>query len=96
MLSRDEVLHVAKLARIALSQEEKRKFQKELSAILDFVKKLKEVDVSGVEPSFHSIPLKNVMREDEAKPKTKEEVKKLIKLMPETRDDYLKVKSVFE
>lgn len=95
MLSRKEVLHVAKLARTALSEKEEEKFQKELSSILDFVEKLKEVDIAGSDPTFHSLPLKNVMREDTAKPKSKEEVKKLIKLMPETKDGFLKVKSVF-
>jgi aspartyl-tRNA(Asn)/glutamyl-tRNA(Gln) amidotransferase subunit C len=96
MLSKQEVQHVSKLARIALSSKEEEKFQKELSSILDFVEKLKEVDIAGAELTFHSIPLKNIMREDRVEPKTKEEVKKIIKLMPKTENSYLKVKSVFE
>lgn len=95
MLSKKEVQHVAKLARIALSPEDEKKFQKELSSILDWVEKLKEVQVEKVEPSFHSLPLKNVMREDEPFPKEEKEVEKIIKLMPEREGDYLKVKSVF-
>lgn len=95
MISKKQVLHIAKLARIALSSREEEKYQKELSSILDFVDKLKEVDVGRVEPTFHSLLLKNVMREDEARPKPREETQRLRALMPETKDDFLKVKAVF-
>jgi aspartyl-tRNA(Asn)/glutamyl-tRNA(Gln) amidotransferase subunit C len=95
MISKEEVKHIAKLARIALSQKEEEKFQKELSSILDFIGKLKEVDISNVKPTFHSIPLKNITREDRTKPLSKKEVQKLIKLMPETKEGFLKIKSVF-
>jgi len=84
MISKEEVKHIAKLARLGLTEEEIEKFQKELSAILDYIEKLKEVDIEGVEPMSHSIKLENVTRQDAAHPFTK----RLI-------DGHLKVKSVF-
>lgn len=93
MFSIQKVQHVAQLARIALTSKEEKKFQKELSSILNFVKKLKEADVVEVNPVFYSVCFQNVMQEPEVENKTK--VKKLISLMPETKENYLKVKKVF-
>ena len=52
MLSKEEVNHIAKLARLSLNKEETDKLQAELSSILDYIEKLKEVDVDGVEPPY--------------------------------------------
>lgn len=94
MLSKEEVEHIAKLARLGLSKKEIAKFQKELSSILDYIEKLKEVDVSGVEPTSHSVLVENVMRKDRpARPKA---ARKLMELAPETKDGYLKVKSILK
>ncbi len=60
-----DVAYVAKLARIALSGEETRLFQEQLSQVLAHAEKLREVDVSGVEVTTHAIPVVNVFREDE-------------------------------
>lgn len=95
MLSKKEVQHIAKLARLGLREKEIEKFQKELSLILDYVEKLKEVDIEGVEPTSHSILVENVMRKDEEGKKQITINKKLMELAPETKDGYLKVKSVF-
>ena len=94
MITKEEVKHIAKLARLGLTSEEIEKLQKELSSILDYIEKLKEVDISGVEPTSHSIEMENVMREDEEKGKLKTKNKKLLELVPETKDGYLKVKSI--
>ncbi|NCO80265.1 Asp-tRNA(Asn)/Glu-tRNA(Gln) amidotransferase subunit GatC [bacterium] len=94
MISEEEVQHIAKLARLGLTEKELGRFQKELSAILNYIEKLKEVDISGVEPTSHSIEMENVMREDEEKGKLKTKNKKLLELVPETKDGYLKVKSI--
>jgi len=64
MIDKQTVEHVAKLARVNLTEEEIRKFSKEFSDILDLFSSLKDVDTKGVEPSFHPIKLKNVLRED--------------------------------
>ncbi len=97
MISKKEVKHVAKLSRFGLTEKEIKKYQKELSSILDYIEKLKEVDVSKIKPTSHSIEIENVMREDIEKSKIKnQKPKKLLKLAPETKGDYLKVKSIFK
>jgi aspartyl-tRNA(Asn)/glutamyl-tRNA(Gln) amidotransferase subunit C len=95
MLSKEETIHIAKLARLGLSEAEIERYQKDLSSILDYIEKLKGVDVEGVKPFTHPVELSNVTRSDEAKPWGKEQVKKLQELMPDKKDGYLKVKSVF-
>lgn len=65
MISIKDVEHVAKLARLELSEEEKTKFAKQLGDILENFNQLKELDTTGVEPMFHALPITNVMREDE-------------------------------
>jgi len=62
------VEYVAHLARLELTSEEKRKIGEQLSQVLDYIEKLKEVDVSGVEPTAHAFPLVNVTRPDEVRP----------------------------
>jgi aspartyl-tRNA(Asn)/glutamyl-tRNA(Gln) amidotransferase subunit C len=64
MISKEKVKRIAKLARLALSEKEVENYQKELSKILEYIEKLKEVDVSKIEPVFHPLKIKNVMRED--------------------------------
>ena len=59
-----DVAYVAKLARINLTDEETRTFQKQLGDVLKYVEKLRGVDVSGVEASAHAVPMFNVFRED--------------------------------
>ncbi len=66
-LSRDDVLKLAALARISLSEEEVDAFAGELSAILGYVEQLSSVDVSGLEPTNQVTGLTNVMRKDEVK-----------------------------
>jgi aspartyl-tRNA(Asn)/glutamyl-tRNA(Gln) amidotransferase subunit C len=63
-ISREEVEHVAWLARIELSEEEKRLFTEQFNQILDFFKKIDEVDTEGVPPTYHVLDLINVYRED--------------------------------
>ncbi len=94
MISKEEVRHIAKLARLGLTEKEIAKYQKELSLILDYFEKLKEVNISGIEPTSHSIKVENVMRQDEARGKGTS--KKLIDLAPDKKEDYLKVKSIFK
>jgi aspartyl-tRNA(Asn)/glutamyl-tRNA(Gln) amidotransferase subunit C len=67
-ISRDEVLHVAKLARLALTEEEVERFRGQLSAILDAVGKVSELDLTGVAPTAHPLDLVNVLAEDEPSP----------------------------
>ena len=63
-----EVEHVAKLAQLRLSEAEKEKMAMELGVILEFIDQLKKVNVDGIEPTSHALPLVNVTRKDETKP----------------------------
>src|SRR5947199_10591710 len=59
-----DVAYVARLARINLSEEEANAFQKQLGDVLDYVEKLRQADVTGVEAAAHALPIFNVFRED--------------------------------
>jgi len=63
-----DVQDVAHLARLALSPDEERKIGAQLGSVLEYIEKLKEVDVTGVEPTAHAFPLVNVTRPDECRP----------------------------
>jgi len=67
-ISKEQVEHVARLARLALTEEEVERFQEQLSAILEAVGKVGELDLSGVEPTSHLVDLVNVFAEDEPRP----------------------------
>jgi aspartyl-tRNA(Asn)/glutamyl-tRNA(Gln) amidotransferase subunit C len=64
-ISREEVLHVARLARLALTDEEVERFRDQLSAILEAVGKVSELDLEGVPPTSHPLDLVNVLAADE-------------------------------
>jgi aspartyl-tRNA(Asn)/glutamyl-tRNA(Gln) amidotransferase subunit C len=68
MAEQINVEYVAHLARLELTPEEKKKIGAQLGNVLDYIEKLKEVDVSGVEPTAHAFPLVNVTRPDEIRP----------------------------
>jgi aspartyl-tRNA(Asn)/glutamyl-tRNA(Gln) amidotransferase subunit C len=68
MISRQEVEQVARLARLHLSEEELERMREQLDAILAYIDKLRELDVEGVAPTSHAVPLVNVMRDDENTP----------------------------
>jgi aspartyl-tRNA(Asn)/glutamyl-tRNA(Gln) amidotransferase subunit C len=67
-ISRDKVVHVARLARLALTEEELDRFAGQLDAILEAVGKVSELDLSDVEPTLHPLALSNVRAEDEPRP----------------------------
>ncbi len=67
-ISREEVLHVARLARLALTDEEAERLGAQLNAILEAVGKVAELDLEGVEPTAHPLELVNVWAEDEPRP----------------------------
>ena len=90
-LSTDDVLKLARLARLDLSDEEIKRYAKELTAILHYVEQLQAVDVSGLEPTNQVTGLTNVMRKDKVvdygyAPK------ELLKNVPNVQDDHIKVK----
>jgi aspartyl-tRNA(Asn)/glutamyl-tRNA(Gln) amidotransferase subunit C len=68
MLDRDQVLHVARLARLELSDEEVERMATELSKVLDHIDKIRELDLRGVAPTSHVVDVVNVLRTDEPEP----------------------------
>lgn len=99
MISKQDVQHIAKLARLGLKESEIKKFQKELSSILDYFAILNEANVSGVELIFHPTEYfvgekKEILREDKEKPQTVEVVDKLIESAPDKKKGHIKVKAI--
>jgi aspartyl-tRNA(Asn)/glutamyl-tRNA(Gln) amidotransferase subunit C len=68
MIDRDQVVHVARLARLELGEEELERMAGELSAILEHVERISSLDLDGVEPTSHVVALENVLRPDEPRP----------------------------
>ncbi|WP_025026130.1 Asp-tRNA(Asn)/Glu-tRNA(Gln) amidotransferase subunit GatC [Caldalkalibacillus mannanilyticus] len=91
-MTKKEVEHVAHLARLSLSEEEKETFTKHLDSILTFAKKLDELDTEGVEPTSHVLPLHNVVRKDEVKPSLP--VTEALKNTADHEENQVKVPSV--
>ena len=74
MLERDQVLHVARLARLELAEEEVERMRLELSKVLDHIEKIGELDdLDGVQPTSHVVALENALREDEPRPSLRRE-----------------------
>lgn len=97
MISANEVKHVAHLARIELTPEEEQKFAEDLSAILQFVEKLNEVDTTGIEPMTGGTTKENAIRADEQIDKSLEgKTNDLMEAVPEKTGEWVKVKTVFE
>ena len=93
-LSRDEVMHVARLARLAMTDDEVDRFGAQLSAILDHAARVSEVAADDVPPTSHALPLSNVFREDvagECLPQSK-----ALSTAPETEDGRFKVPRIIE
>lgn len=93
-LSREEVQHVAQLARLDFSDEEEQRMAAEMSQILDYVEKLDELDTSGVPPMSHVLDVTNVFRDDEIESRIDRE--QALEPAPETDDGYFQVPQVIE
>jgi aspartyl-tRNA(Asn)/glutamyl-tRNA(Gln) amidotransferase subunit C len=86
--------HVAHLARLALTSEEKAKFATQLGDVLAYIEQLKKVDVSGVEPTAHAFPVYNVWADDVAQPGLP--VEAALKNAPAQRNNMIVVPKVVE
>ncbi len=92
MLTKEEVAKVAVLARISLTEAEVEKFQHDLSAVLDYVAELNQVNIDGVEEVSQVTGLVNVQRDDVAV--VFEDLQAITSQAPETKDGYYKVKAI--
>ncbi|MEI6597066.1 MAG: Asp-tRNA(Asn)/Glu-tRNA(Gln) amidotransferase subunit GatC [bacterium] len=95
-LSKDEIQHIAKLARLELTEAELKKYGGQLSAVLNYIDQLKEVNVKGVEPTAQVTGLENVLRSDEIKNWDEKEIETALKDAPEREDRFIKVKRIIE
>ncbi len=91
-ISIEEVEHIAKLARLRLTEEEKIRFQVELGKILEYFDQLKKLDTENVPPMTHAVPIENVLREDQVKPSLP--VEEALQNAPEKKDSYFQVPKV--
>jgi aspartyl-tRNA(Asn)/glutamyl-tRNA(Gln) amidotransferase subunit C len=92
MLSRDQVLHVARLARLELTEDEQERMSEELSKVLDHIEKIAELgDLDDVEPTSHVVAVENVLRADEPRPSLPRDV--VLDTAPAVADDGFSVPS---
>ena len=91
MIDRDQVLHVARLARLRLSEEEIGRMSSELSSVLDHIEKINELDLEGTQPTTHVIELENVLRADEPRPSWPRE--RVLEQAPDPDDGAFRVPS---
>ena len=93
-ISREEVLHIARLARVALTEEEIDRYSEQLSNLLDHFAVLQQVDTTGVPPTAQSIDLRSVMREDAVRPSLSPD--DVLANAPHREEDSFRVKPVLE
>jgi len=93
-IDQEQVKKVAKLSRLQLSEEEVKEFAGQLSAILDYMEKLNELDTTNVEPLAHCLPITNVFRADEVKESLGTE--KTLANAPQRDGDFFKVPKILE
>jgi len=94
MIDKEQVKHIAKLARLRLKEDEVAKYQQDLSEILDYFSILKKVNTEGTEPMTHSIHHENVAREDVPVRERPDVIYRMIQLVPFVKDGFLKVKAI--
>lgn len=93
-ITKVEVEHVARLARLELTEEEKARMLAQLDSILRYMEKLNELDTRGVEPTSHVLPIVNVMREDELRPSLSQE--EALANAPDRYDVFFRVPKIIE
>lgn len=93
-LSRDEVKHIAELAKLNLTADEETLYQEQLSAILDYAGRLNTLDVEAIPPTATVLPLRSIMRPDEARPSLP--VEQILANAPARSNDSFEVSAVLE
>lgn len=93
-LSREDVEKIANLARLELTDEEKKLYQEQLSAVLAYAERLNELDIARVPPTASAVPLTNVMREDEVQPSMA--LEDTLFNAPDSGLDQFKIQAVFD
>lgn len=89
-----DVAYIANLARLELSEDERARYQEQLGSVLDYMKQIDSIDVSGIEPMAHASPVFDVMREDEARDSMPRE--DVLRNAPQVMNDQFAVTKVVE
>ena len=95
-LTKQEIEHIANLARLKLTDKEIKKYGDQLSGVLSYIDQLKEVNTDDVEPTAQVTGLTNVLRDDKVRVWDKEETKEALEQAPEFEDNQVKVKRVLD
>src|SRR5438093_833295 len=95
ILKKEDILHLAKLANLTISEEKITKFQNQLSEIIDYFNKLKEIDTEKVEPTNQVTGLQNVLREDVTSKERILHQEEALKNAPKKKNGYFQVKAIF-
>ncbi|KIL48176.1 Asp-tRNA(Asn)/Glu-tRNA(Gln) amidotransferase subunit GatC [Jeotgalibacillus soli] len=93
-ITKDEVKHVAHLARLSITEEEAEKFAGQLGAIITFAEQLNELDTTNVPPTTHVLDMKNIMREDKSVDGLP--LEDVLKNAPDHQDGQVKVPTILE
>ncbi len=93
-LTPEEVTHIARLARVGLSEDDVSRFQDQLSQILDYFQRLQEADTENIPPTAHTLAMHNVMRDDEPRPSFDKE--DILANAPRREGDHFRVRAVLE
>lgn len=93
-ITKREVEHIAMLARLELSEEEKDLFTNQLNSILTYIEKLNELDTKDVEPTSHVLPIQNIFKEDEVKESLP--IEKALANAPDRTEEFYRVPKIIE
>lgn len=94
MITHDDVLHIARLSRLSLSETETATYGNQLNAIIAYVEQLNNLDTGAVEPTSHVIPLQNVTREDSVRPSLPRE--EALRNAPDATERFYRVPKIIE
>jgi aspartyl-tRNA(Asn)/glutamyl-tRNA(Gln) amidotransferase subunit C len=95
-LNKEQVIQIAKLGRLSLSEEEIEKYSKELNAILDYVETLNELDTENIEPMVGAVEFRHITRDDKVLKSSPEEREKLLENAPDRSATFIKVPQMLE
>ena len=93
-LTREQVIHIAELARLTLTDKEIALYQEQLSSVLEYAERLQALDTSDIPPTATVLPIRNVMRVDEPHPSMGRD--KILRNAPDTQDGCFRVQAVLE
>ena len=93
-ITAEQIEHVAKLARLSLAEDEVNEFSRQLSSIIDYVEKMKELDTGSAPPAEYVAEIKNVFREDSIRPSLAAD--EFARLAPDFKDNHIVVPKIIE